>query len=197
MSQRYQRSARPALGALLASLLTAAAPPARAQGFDPTTIGAGQRPFVVVLVDSSASMEFGAEGEQEPICHARAPLSDGSLSCDASAGLASAAPPGNASNAPSNSGDPSIFAWSPGQGLSPPSDTDPYDRGAGFGAKDYEDADEGAYFAGPCYVWKDICADYVRPPGRPICSARAPASRTRRINTRSRCGRGCARCAAT
>ena len=132
---------------------------------DPTLIGAGQRPFVVMVVDSSASMDFSLEGEQRTPCFSNLenPSDTSSLSsvpCDEAALLPGNYPP---DSAPAGR---NLFQWMPGSTLGD-SDNDPSDVNQSWGEKDYEDPTVGPEYIGPCMVWKDACSDYARPPWSP------------------------------
>lgn len=117
---------------------------------DPTAIGAGQKPYIVLLVDSSASMEYALENEKDFPCYHRNPDGSGGFrSCDASSSQApNLTIPGSAS----------YFTWEADNFVGDPAN--PLDR-------DYEDPDKGPEFVGPCYVWKKSCNDYARPPWFP------------------------------
>lgn len=132
---------------------------------DPTSIGAGQRPYIVLLVDSSASMEFSLDGEQAYACYQRQPNGPGLDSCrdsnpqdpqDPFSNSNAIAPPED------NTGNASYFAW---RAEYPLGDVDA--SRASELDRDYEDPETGPTFVGPCYVWKDECEDYSRPPWYP------------------------------
>lgn len=130
---------------------------------DPTLIGAGQRPFVIMVVDSSSSMDFSLEGERRFPCHSKLDaLGNPTIEdCDDAAAIPANNPPNN-----SILGDPSLFEWVSGSELGD-SDNDFLDRGQSWGEKDYENPGVGPMYVGPCMVWKDACSDYSRPPWYP------------------------------
>lgn len=151
------------LGAVLAMSSTAEL---SAQS-DPTLIGAGQRPFVIMVVDSSASMDFSLEGEQKFPCHDNTDASGNSISCDAGAGIGGNQPPANQSNYPNVLDSyPSLFEWRSGSELGD-SNNEPLDESLPWNEKDYENPLVGPLYVGPCMVWKDACEDYSRPPWAP------------------------------
>lgn len=124
---------------------------------DPTNAAGGKRPFIIMLVDTSASMEYSLNANQDYACtdpgtyaSCRQAAADSTVNTNQS----------DDPNAPNN------FIWSNKNALGD-SDGDPLDRTANWGGKDYEDAGQGPTFVGPCYVWKDQCDDYSRPPWNP------------------------------
>lgn len=133
---------------------------------DPTSIGAGQKPYIVLLVDSSASMEYSLEGEQVYACYQRQPNGTGLDTCrDSNPNSDPADPfPNSNSIAPPEDGtnNTSYFTWRPELPLGNIDATDGSRRD-----RDYEDPETGPTFVGPCYVWKDECEDYSRPPWFP------------------------------
>jgi hypothetical protein len=126
---------------------------ARAQQ-DPTTIGAGQRPFVMVIVDTSASMEFSQEGETRYACYDKDPGDLNADSCDESRSLAAFAPRGGDID--------TVFEWSPTETLT--ESGDPADLT--YNERD----DEVRRFVGPCRTWVPRCNNYERPPWLPDAS---------------------------
>ncbi len=147
------------LGMLGAVLVMSSATESSAQS-DPTLIGAGQRPFVIMVVDSSASMDFSLEGEQKFPCYDGTDAAGNPIPCDTAAGMGANQPPDNIS------GYPSLFEWRAGSQLGD-SDNALLDESLPWNQKDYENPLVGPAFVGPCMVWKDACRDYSRPPWSP------------------------------
>ena len=130
---------------------------------DPTSIGAGQKPFVVIVLDTSGSMDFSLEEENSYACYKREKSGASDLSCQATApGSGVTAPPAN----PKGPNDPSYFDWQAGYLLGN-GQQNFQDNHPDLLDRDYEEADTGPYFVGPCYVWKDMCNTYKRPPWYP------------------------------
>lgn len=124
---------------------------------DPTSASGGKRPFIIMLVDTSASMEYSLNANQDYACTDTGTYE----SCRQASGDSTVNP-----NQGDDPNEPVNFIWSNQDALGD-SDGDPLDRAASWGNKDYEDAGEGPTFVGPCYVWKDQCDDYSRPPWAP------------------------------
>jgi hypothetical protein len=100
---------------------------------DPTTIGAGQRPMVIILLDTSASMEFTTEGE----------------------GV-------YPSRAGSNSGG-NLVTWSESALLNEGKHLRSNGLRANNMMQATAPTASGPELIGPCYVWEPVCSNYERP----------------------------------
>ncbi len=138
---------------------------ARAQQ-DPSTIGAGQRPYVMVIVDTSASMEFSQEGETRYACYGKDPSDELVDSCNEAKNSGSFPP----RNTPATD---MVFEWSPIETLTETGDPADLTYGKLNG--------QVRRHVGPCRTWVPQCNQYERPPWLPNASGEL----LRRNQTRS------------
>ena len=151
MKMRRQKTRRgggirgPGIGGLALAVAALVVAPTGQQAWaqsDPTAIGSGQRPFVIMVIDSSGSMEYSQQGVDDYPC-----TNEG----------AGANPQCGSRPDPLNPD--AIKEWRPNEVLLG-DDDDRYDD-------DYEKHDKGPVLIGPCYVWKQKCDHYKRPPWYP------------------------------
>ena len=116
---------------------------------DPTVIGAGQKPFVIIVVDTSGSMEYGSDKTNTRAFPKYRSRKESALPESLSA-------PGAGSRR-------GYDTWEPGVLFGNTGDT----TREQFEDQDYENASLGPELVGPCYVWKDQCTVYKRPPWFP------------------------------
>ncbi|MEM1347756.1 MAG: hypothetical protein AAGI01_04305, partial [Myxococcota bacterium] len=132
---------------------------------DPTVIGAGQRPYVLIVMDTSASMEFSSEGDQRYPCYDREIVLGNLTTCrDSELSSTSEKHPGVGS----------LFEWSPDAQLTTLGDPELIGPNLEAGAStNVASDDDDKHFpedaidmVGPCRVWAPpvACGSYERPP---------------------------------
>ena len=156
-----------AAAAICCTALALSSDGARAQQ-DPTTIGAGQKPFVMVIVDTSASMEFSQEGETRYACYGKDPTDATLDTCNEANGSTTFPPRGGV--------DKTVYEWGPTQTLTESvfdagDPSDPTDDRTWNDPSNFVNGNNKVReYIGPCRTWVPRCNNYERPPWLPEAS---------------------------